>query len=277
MASPTETRAAARFIETRVAGLRDEIATDPELLRRGGMVFPHLSIYANLGPILELLGKSGNEALLCADAVTHVADIGVGNGEIAFMLARCGYKVTAIDFANRHDQSPYIVGQLSSRLDLPVAIVDFSVDRPFLMADLKANCVSDSNNSLPVDLPSFDFAICVGLLYHLKNPYAFVESLARITGHCLLGTWIFSHLAPELAEVSRASLAYLLGDRELNDDPSNYWIFTDAALTTLCRRCGFDVLDTLLVPNNPRGIGTPADMALRVRGFYLLRSRVNTA
>src|SRR5207253_4601650 len=99
MASTEEIREAARIIEARVAELRDEIAADPELRRRGGMVFPHLSIYANLGPIFELLGKSGNEALLCADAVTHIADIGVGNGEIAFMLARCGYKVTAIDYA----------------------------------------------------------------------------------------------------------------------------------------------------------------------------------
>jgi tRNA (mo5U34)-methyltransferase len=143
------------------------------------------------------------------------------------------------------------------------------------MADLRASCIHNEHDSLPQDIQHFDFSICVGLLYHLKNPYAFIESLARITRYCIVQTWIFTQLSPETTNLSQ-SVAYLLDDRELNDDPSNYWMFSDVALTRLFRRCGLEVLDKLVIPNNSQGIGTPNQMELLMRGFYLLRSPINT-
>ncbi len=264
----------AAVVKYQVAEFYDVFANDPELLRRGGVAFPHHSIHANVDPIFELLGKSENEHLLTGDHATHVADIGVGDGGLSLMLSRCGYKVTSIDYSDQYNQAPYIVSQSALRLGLPIAVVDLSVDRFFTMDDLKANCIYNESDCLPANLQKFDFSICVGLLYHLKNPYAFVESLAKITRSCILGTWTFSHLPPQLTDVGGASLAYLLDDAELNGDPSNYWILSDAAVARLCRRCGFEVLDRLLIANNPRGIGTPNQMELLMRGFYLLHSRV---
>jgi tRNA (mo5U34)-methyltransferase len=231
MASKSEVHDSATVIEARIVELREEIAQDPEILRRGGIVFPHYTIGANLGPIFELLGKSGNEHLLLGHGVSYVADIGCGNGDLAFTLSRCGYRVTAVDYCNSGNQSPYIASQIARKLELPIAIVDFSVDRSFQMADLRANCIHNEHDSLPQDIQHFDFSICVGLLYHLKNPYAFIESLARITRYCIVQTWIFTQLSPETTNLSQ-SVAYLLDDRELNDDPSNYWMFSDVALTT---------------------------------------------
>ena len=69
-------------------------------------------------------------------------------------------------------------------------------EMPVQMSDLKANCIHNEHDSLPQDMQHFDFSICVGLLYHLKNPYAFIESLARITRYCIVGTWIFTQLSP---------------------------------------------------------------------------------
>jgi SAM-dependent methyltransferase len=275
MASKSEIHESATAIEARIAELREVIAQDSEILRRGGVVFPHNTIGANLGPIFELLGKSGNEHLLLGHGVSHVADIGCGNGDLAFTLSRCGYTVTAVDYSDSSNQSPYIASQIARKLELPIAIVDFSVDRSFQMSDLRNNCVHNEHDSLPQDMQHFDFSICVGLLYHLKSPYAFIESLARITRYCIVGTWIFTHLSPETPNLSQ-SVVYLLDDRELNGDPTNYWIFSDVALARLFRRCSLEVLDKLLIPNNPQGIGTPNQMELLMRGFYLLRSSINT-
>jgi 2-polyprenyl-3-methyl-5-hydroxy-6-metoxy-1,4-benzoquinol methylase len=99
MASKSEIYESAAVIKSRVAELCDVIAADPEFRRRGGTMFPHYTIGANLDPIFELLGKSGNEWLLSASDVAYVADIGCGNGELSFTLSRCGYKVTAIDYS----------------------------------------------------------------------------------------------------------------------------------------------------------------------------------
>jgi hypothetical protein len=145
------------------------------------------------------------------------------------------------------------------------------------MDDLKDHCIFDEGETLPSHLQRFDFVICLGLLYHLKNPFAFVESLAQSTRHCILQTWIFTHLSPGITDVGQNSLVYLLDERELNGDSTNYWIFNDTAVTRLCRRCGFEVLDKLRLPNNPEGIGTPNRMELGMRGFYLLRSLINTS
>ena len=87
---------------------------------------------------------------------------------------------------------------------------------------------------------------------------------------------MFTHLSPGLIDVEQNALVYLLDEQELNADPTNYWVFSDTALSRLCRRCGFEVIDKLLVPNNEQGIGTPNRMELGLRGFYLLRSLQNT-
>ena len=181
MASKSEIYESAAVIKSRVAELCGVIAADQEFRRRGGTMFPHYTIGANLDPIFELLGKSGNEWLLSANGVTYVADIGCGNGELSFTLSRCGYKVTAIDYSYSPSQAPYVVLHIAKELDLPVAVVDFSVDRPFVMDDLKDHCIFDEGEILPKHLRKFDFVICLGLLYHLKNPFAFFESLARST------------------------------------------------------------------------------------------------
>src|SRR5260370_8465600 len=112
MASKSEIYQSAAVIQSRIAELRDVIADDPELGRRGGVVFLHYTIGANLDPIFELLGKSGNEGLLTGSDVTYIADIGCGNGELSFMLAHCGYQVTALDYSDQYNQTPYIVSHL---------------------------------------------------------------------------------------------------------------------------------------------------------------------
>lgn len=67
----------------------------------------------------------------------------------------------------------------------------------------------------------YDFALALGLLYHLRNPLA-------------------NHL-PDGTSIGQASVAYLLRCRESNDDPTNYWTFSPVGLETALRRCGWIV------------------------------------
>lgn len=272
MAKKKEICELAGTIQRRIAELCHEIAKDPELTRRAGSIFPHTTIHSNLELILNLFSIPEANKSLTVDQITYIADIGCGNGELSFLLSQIGYKVTAVDYSCGYSQQPYIVKRLAKELDIPIALVDFSVDRCFSMTDLKSSCISNEASSLPANLQKFDLTISLGLLYHLKNPFAFVESLSNLTRHCVIHTWVFTHLPPAMAESTAPSLAYLLDAEELNDDASNYWIFNDTGVTRLFRRCGFEVISKLLVPNNAECIGTPHRMELLMRGFYLLKS-----
>src|SRR5260370_16751405 len=108
MASKSEIYQAAAVIQSRIAELRDVIADDPELQRRGGVVFLHYTIGANLDPIFELLGKSGNEGLLTGTDVTYIADIGCPNVQLPFILPHCASQSTTLHSSHQSNQSPYL-------------------------------------------------------------------------------------------------------------------------------------------------------------------------
>jgi tRNA (mo5U34)-methyltransferase len=100
-----------------------------------------------------------------------------------------------------------------------------------------------------------------------------MESLARICRHALVGTHVFTH-TPQLRHCIEGSpVAYLVESNELNHDPTNFWIFSAAAFARLARRAGFDVMESLQVPNNPLNIAVPDQPDLGVRNFLMLRSR----
>jgi hypothetical protein len=69
-------------------------------------------------------------------------------------------------------------------------------------------------------------------------------------------------------------LAYLLDNREANDDPTNYWIFSPQGLIRLAKRTGWRVMGSCTVgPKN----STPAAPDGDERMFVLLRSQLCSA
>ena len=67
------------------------------------------------------------------------------------------------------------------------------------------------------------------------------------------------------------SLSYLLGPAELNNDATNYWVFSQKALLLLFDRSGFEVLIQKTVGDLKNSV--PNDMAHDERFFALLESK----
>jgi hypothetical protein len=116
----------------------------------------------------------------------------------------------------------------------------------------------------------FGLVCALGILYHLKNPLLFLETVARHTRYCVLSTRIARFLADRHTNVSQAPVAYLLGEKELNADNSNYWIFSEAGLRRAFERTGWRVRSYMTIGGSGRS--DPVSECDE-RAFCLLESR----
>lgn len=90
-------------------------------------------------------------------------------------------------------------------------------------------------------LGQFDVVFFLGVLYHLREPLAALERLAKITGEvAIIETAALA--APEFS-ADRCLFEFFPG-AELNGDPTNWWTPNLAGLTGACRAAGF----TKMVP-----------------------------
>lgn len=158
-------------------------------------------------------------------ANSPIADIGCGDGDLAVFFARLGCEVDAIDHAETNFNQLRGVEMLQRELSLPVSTHDIDLDRPF-------------------DLPRNDYglALFLGSLYHLKNPFYVLETLAARSDWCVMSTRIAQVTPTRQVPIDTEPLAYLLGAREANNDPTNYWIFSSAGLLRLLERTGWMIM-----------------------------------
>ena len=188
-----------------------------------------------------------------------IADIGGADGDLAFYLERRGVTdIDLIDYAPTNYNSLRGVRLLAQELGSKIAIHENDIDRSFVW-------------------PRDDYGLIffLGILYHLKNPYGVLESLAKVTGHCLVSTRIAKFSGDRSTVIRGESLAYLLAPQECNNDPTNFWIFSEQGLRRILDRTGWDVLDYISV--GATGKSDPATAAGDERAFVLVRSRWRTA
>ncbi len=112
-----------------------------------------------------------------------------------------------------------------------------------------------------------------GALYHVKNPFHVLETLARHTEYCFLSTRIANTL-PGGARIDTEPVAYLAGRDEVNHDDSNYWIFSRAGLERLLARTHWTVLDIITAGATEHSDPVEADRD--ERAFVLARSVYGT-
>jgi hypothetical protein len=118
----------------------------------------------------------------------------------------------------------------------------------------------------------YGLTMLLGVLYHLKNPFYVLETLATISRYCLLSTVITSQAPDGRTRLRDLPVAYLVDEQEVNKDPSNYWVFTEAGLRRLLKRALWEVCDWMVVqPEAGRGAGF---WERRERAFCLVRSLV---
>jgi SAM-dependent methyltransferase len=185
-----------------------------------------------------------------------VLDLGCGDGDLAFLFESLGCRVCAIDNPPTNYNRMAAVELLKNALDSSVRIEPLDLDGPF---------------HLPVR--RCGLALCFGILYHLKNPYNVLETLAATAGYCLLSTAITRFAPDQQTEVNHLPVAFLAGRDGLRGDETNYWIFSETGLRTLVDRSGWDVCDWQVVRVEDSVLwNTQRDE----RVFCLLRSRTFT-
>jgi tRNA (mo5U34)-methyltransferase len=213
-------------------------------LREPGFWYPYgtLNNFLHLNALLT--GEHRDLFKLIADK--PIADIGCADGELAFFLESLGCKAQVVDYGPTNNNNLQGVRLLKDALSSSVEIHEVDLDSQFL-------------------LPERDYGLVffLGILYHLKNPFYALEALSKSTKYCLISTRIarFNRPAAKLTETtarksqsdrtdfSDIPVAYLLDEKEANNDPTNYWIFSNAGLRRILKRTGWTILDYMTVGN----------------------------
>jgi tRNA (mo5U34)-methyltransferase len=158
-----------------------------------------------------------------------VLDIGAWDGFFSFEAERRGAsRVLATDHYAWHGTG-WGTGQgkagfqlaraaLNSRVeDLDIDVMDLSLER----------------------VGAFDVVLFLGVLYHLPNPLLALERVASVTrGILLLETVV------DMVGVNRPAAAFY-PDRELNNDPTNWWGPNHLAVQGMLRSVGFARVDVI--------------------------------
>ena len=182
--------------------------------------------FPNLFYLHNLLKRSG---LSFEEIVSNkpVLDIGAADGALSFFLESLGCRVQAIDFSGSNMNGMRGLRQLAAHLASAVEIRDCDLDGRF---DLTGQ---------------YDLAFFLGILYHLKNPFYALETLAKHSRYCFLSTWV-TRLGPDrVSPAPDAPFAYVLEPSEVNGDATNYFVFSPAGLNVLVRRAGWTILASL--------------------------------
>jgi hypothetical protein len=211
--------------------------------------YPYRSL-SNISALNKILtGANRNLASLLQGR--PVLDVGCADGACTFFLESLGLEVDAIDNVRTNHNKLQGFRALAAELRSAARLYTMDLDR---------------QASLPPR--RYGLALFWGLLYHLKNPFYALEDLGRRAEYCALSTRIFN-ISPDRTRLGHLPVAYLLDERELNSDPTNYWIFSELGLRRLLDRSGWDVLDHGVLGDERNADPVTVD----TRFFCLLRSR----
>ena len=205
--------------------------------------------------ILDTLLQGDASALMSMIGHDPALDVGCGDGDISFFLESLGVQVDAIDHAPTNYNALLGVHALKEQLKSSVRIHAIDLDtRP--------------------NLPGSDygFTVMLGVLYHLKNPFLVLETLARASRYIFLSTRIASLSPDRKTNFGALPIAYLVEEDELNNDNSNFWIFSESALKRVVRRSGWDVTHYTTI--GPAAAADPVTPAGDARAFILAKSRL---
>lgn len=216
---------------------------------------------------LDKLLTGGNRLLLNLIGDKPTVDIGCADGDLAFFLETLGCKVQVVDYPPTNQNNLQGVKLLKEVLSSSVQIHEVDLDSQF---------------SLPER--NYNLAFFLGILYHLKNPFYALEALSKSARFCLISTRIarFNKRAVESenesaklnpsdrVELRNIPVAYLLDDREANNDATNFWIFSDAGFRRIMARTGSQIVDYITLGDTTDS--DPASAKEDERAFCLARS-----
>ena len=185
-------------------------------------------------------------------------DLGCGDGDLSFYFESLGCKVTSVDHPGPNHNGMRGVRLLRRVLGSRIDLREADIDSHFPKLERR-----------------FGLCLMLGVLYHLKNPFYVLENIAAIADYFILSTRIARNF-PKIGRVPEdVACAYLLGADELNQDNSNFWIFSEAGLTRMIERSGWRVVEEFSLGET---VDSDANSLERdERRFCLLRSRFGLA
>jgi tRNA (mo5U34)-methyltransferase len=152
-----------------------------------------------------------------------VLDIGAADGALSFFWESLGYRVHAVDFSGCNINRMQGLRRLAAYFGSNVEIQDIDLDGRF---DLVRH---------------YGVVFFLGTLYHLKNPFYALETIAKHARYCLLSTRVARLSADRRTRLDGMPVAYLLDSEECNSDSTNYFVFSPAGLVLLAKRAGWMV------------------------------------
>lgn len=205
--------------------------------------------FGNLKILCRLLGLSYDLGPLVGDL--PIADVGTGDGDLAFTFESFDCRVHAYDHAPTNINGMSGIRALIERRRSAVEAFELDVDQePFPRGR------------------EYGLALVLGLLYHLKNPFGALERVRACARHCILSTRIARTTPDHATRLESSPLAYLLAPDECNHDATNYWIFSFDGLQRLAERTGWRVVKSLR-----RGALRDSDPVARDERAFLLLAR----
>jgi hypothetical protein len=204
---------------------------------------------------LDRLLSPGHRDL--ADLAGHkpILDIGAADGDMSFYLASHGFEVDILDWGPTNFNGLNGARLLASHLSLPVSIYEVDLDGQF---------------SVPRE--RYGLVLFLGTLYHLQNPFFALRKLSAHADYLLMSTRIAAVTTDRQTVLRDLPIAYLVDPDELNNDPTNYWVFSIAGLRRLVTRAGWVVEDEISLGTTD-GTSDPSSMAHDERAFMLLRNQ----
>lgn len=184
---------------------------------------------------------------------SKILDIGAADGDLSFFLEEQGFDVDIMDHSKTNANSLKGAKILKKHLKSKVSIYDVDLDSQFSLPKKK-----------------YDLIFFLGILYHLKNPYYALEKLSYASKFLLISTKI-AKFTPDDTKIQNNPLAYLVDSNELNNDPTNFWIFSESGFKRLLARTGWVELEFFKV-GDTRNSST-SDMSRDERAFALIKSK----
>lgn len=228
----------------------DRIRRENPLSGAGWYPYDTLGVFEVLDSMLR---EERRDLLALADG-SPVLDVACGDGALSFFLESLGCRVTAIENPATNFNHTRGFESLRSLLGASAELELHNIDESF---DLGSR--------------AYGLAFCLGVLYHLKNPFRVLETLAKHARYCVIGTRI-AQVTVRGTPISDEPVAYLVGPAEMNADATNYWIFSEAGLRRILDRAGWDVCD--FTTTGARRNSDPARSDRDQRAFCMLRSKV---